>query len=110
LTSKTELLAQMVDRLGLQEVARQTGYSKGAICHALRGTYKGRTDKILQAVENAYSHEPVECPVLGEIPLSRCVAERGRPFAAVNPTRVALFRACRQCGRSVATSGDDHDQ
>jgi len=96
------LLNDMVKKLGLAEVAVRTGYSKSAICHVQKGTYKGKAEKVLDAVRNVFSMEPVNCPVLGEIPLSRCVEEKNRPFAATNPLRVRLARACRGCGEGKA--------
>jgi DNA transposition AAA+ family ATPase len=39
----------MVDKIGLQEVAGRIGYSKRAVCHVLRGTYKGKTENVLVA-------------------------------------------------------------
>lgn len=95
-----ELLQQMVDRLGLQEVSRRIGYTKGAVCHVLKGSYKGNPGRILKATEDKFSQQAVECPVLGEIPLSRCVEERNRPPSSVNPIRVMLARACPQCRRN----------
>lgn len=95
-----ELLQQMVDKLGLQEVSRRIGYTKGAVCHVLKGSYKGNPARILKATEGKFSQQTVECPVLGEIPLSRCVEERNRPFAATNPLRVRLARTCPKCGRN----------
>ena len=90
----------MVEKLGLQEVAQTIGYNKTTVCHVLKGNYKGKPDRILKAVMEKFSQSPVECPVLGEIALSRCVEERNRPFAAVNPIRVRLARTCPKCGRA----------
>ncbi len=98
----TGLLQQMVERLGLQEVARQIGYTKGAVCHVLKGSYKGNPGRILKAVEEKYSQQAVECPIMGEIPLSRCVENRNLPFSSANPIRVMLARTCPKCRR-----GDD---
>lgn len=98
------LLEEMVVKLGLQEVADAIGRSKSAVCHVHRGTYKGNPEAILRAVEERFSQRLVECPVLGEIPLNRCVEERSRPFAATNPVRVRLARACKGCGQN--TKGD----
>ncbi len=92
-----KLLDEMVDKLGLQAVADRTGYSRSAICHVQRGTYKGRGEKILRRVEEVYSQRPVACPILGEISFARCVEEKHRPFAAVNPIRVSLARTCPTC-------------
>lgn len=91
------LLNDMVEKLGLTEVASRTGYSKSAICHVQKGTYKGKAEKVLEKVRNIFSMEAVCCPILGEIPLSRCVEEKNRPFAATNPLRVRLARTCKNC-------------
>ena len=95
------LLGEMVDKLGLQAVADEIDRSKSAVCHVHRGTYKGNPEAILRAVEEKFSQRLVECPVLGEIPLNRCVEERNRPFAATNPVRVRLARMCKGCGRNT---------
>jgi hypothetical protein len=41
----------------------------------------------------------VECPVIGEIPRQRCIEHQRRAhrFAATNPMRVQLSKACRVC-------------
>lgn len=98
------LLAEMVATLGLQEVARRIGYNKSAVCHVLRGTYKGNPAAVLTAAETAYSRTTIACPVLGDIPLSRCVTERYRPFAATNPLRVRLAKTCPGCS-AIKTAG-----
>jgi len=103
---KNSLLQQMVDKIGLQEVAGRIGKSKSAVCHVLRGTYKGKADNILRAVEQAFSVEQVCCPVLGDIPLHRCIEEQNRPFFATNPIRVSLARTCPTCDRKKGVEND----
>ncbi len=100
------LLQQMVEKLGLQNVADAIGYKKSAVCHVLRGTYRGKPDRILIAVRNKFSQQPVECPVLGKIPLARCVEERNRPFVPTNPLRVILVKACKVCPNIEANHAD----
>jgi hypothetical protein len=39
----------------------------------------------------------IDCPIIGEIPLNICVDNQSRPFAATNPMRVRLHRACKAC-------------
>ena len=102
-----KLLQSMIDKLGLAEVAQRIGYDKTAVCHVARGTYRGKPDRILKAVEESFSQRIVECPVLGGITFARCVEERSRPFIATNPTRVALARTCPKCG---SHNGDDNDE
>lgn len=95
-----ELLQQMVEKLGLQEVAKQIGYNKSAVCHVLKGSYRGNPGRVLKAVEDKFSQQAVECPVMGTIPLSRCVENRNLPFSSANPIRVMLARTCPKCRRN----------
>lgn len=101
-----KLLQQMVEKLGLQEVSKQIGYTKGAVCHVLKGSYKGNPGRILKATEEKFSQQTVECPVMGEIPLSRCVENRNLPFSSANPIRVILARMCPKCGQRETQSGE----
>jgi len=97
----------MVEKCGLQEVAGRIGYSKSAVCHVLRGTYKGKVEKILLAAEQAFSVEEVFCPVLGDIPFHRCIEEQSRPFSSANSIRVSLARTCPNCS---SKKGVIHDE
>ena len=93
-----ELLRTKCEETSQAEVGRRIGYSSGAICGVLKGTYKGDTDKVLQAVVEVYGGLSVACPFYRtDIPLSQCAAERRRPFAATNSQRVELWLACRKC-------------
>ncbi len=94
----------IVEKEGLGVVSKRLGVSPSAICHIVKGTYKARPDRILRLAEEAYSQQIIECPVLGEIALSRCIQEKNRPFAAINPTRAKLARTCPRCGQSTAHS------
>lgn len=96
-----ELLQSMVEKLGLDEVANRIGKSKSAVCHVAHGTYKGKPDRILAAVEEKFSQRSVECPVLGNITLARCTEEKSRPFAATNSIRVMLARTCPKCQKTA---------
>jgi hypothetical protein len=91
------LLNEMVEKLGLQAVAERTCYSKSALCHVQRGTYKGKVERVLEAVRNTFDQTTVSCPVLGDISYARCIEEKNRPFAAVNPLRVRLAKTCKTC-------------
>jgi hypothetical protein len=96
-----ELLQSMIEKLGLAAVAEKIGYDKTTVCHVARRNYSGKPDRVLRAVEEKFSRQGVECPVLGDITLARCTEERGRPFIATNPTRTMLARTCPKC-RSYA--------
>ena len=95
---RLSLLARAVDEVGSQaKVARQLGYSPTAVNQALRGTYAGAMDALLARVEEVYSSREIDCPVLGLVPLCKCVEERREPFSSANPLRVRMFRTCRRC-------------
>lgn len=91
------LLTAQVGKLGQAEVARQLGYSASAINQVVHGTYNGDVSTILAKVELVFGQSTVDCPELGEISLRKCAEMKARPFAATNPMRVALYKACKQC-------------
>lgn len=92
------LLREAVEREGSQiKVGKILGYSATTISQALSGTYGGSLDGLLTRVEEVYGTRIVACPILGEIQLPRCVAERRTPFSTANPHRVRMFRACKAC-------------
>jgi len=96
-TDLMKLLREKCDELSQSRVAAAIGYSPSAVNQALRGTYRGDVAKLLERVAEVFGDETVDCPILGEIPLGKCAFHRRRPFAATNPLRVTLWRACRQC-------------
>ncbi len=97
----TEDLQRIVEKEGLQAVADRIGKSKTAVCHVVRGTYKGKPDRVLDAAEEAYSQRIIECPVKGEISYAECVENSRLPFSSVNPIRVRLARTCPRCGHKT---------
>lgn len=94
-----KLLREKCAEHGQASVARELGYNPSAINMVLKGSYPGSSDNILARVIEVYGGLSVVCPVLGEIPLSRCAEEKKRPFAATNQQRIELFRACKNCER-----------
>ena len=93
------LLRDKVEELGQAEVARRLDRSAAAISQILSGKYQASPDEILKRVVEVFGGLVVPCPVLGEIPLSRCADERKKPFAATSHQRVALWKACQKCDR-----------
>lgn len=92
-----QLLNQKVAELGQAEVARRLGKSAAAISQIMSGKYQAAPDEILKRVVEVFGGIAVDCPVLGELPLSRCADERKQPFAATSHQRVALWKACQTC-------------
>lgn len=90
-----EVLRQECARTSQAAVARRLGVSPSMISQGVRGVYTGDTERLRALVEGAFLGRRVGCPVLGEVALNECLEHQARPFAATNPQRVALFRACR---------------
>ncbi len=80
-----------------REVAALIGYSESVISQVLKSKYRGDLRRVQAAVEGGLMGATVDCPVVGVIPRQRCIEHQRRPFAATNPTRVQLYRACRTC-------------
>lgn len=73
------------------------GVSGSTVNQVLKGVYNGDVQRIQGLVEGLLMNAVVDCPVLSEIPLNRCLENQRRPFAATSPTRVALYHACLAC-------------
>jgi len=76
-------------------VAKRLGISSAVVNQLLKSSYKGRLDRMEARVRGEYMREKVYCPVLEEISQRRCQDEQQRGFAATNPQRVAVYKACR---------------
>lgn len=100
-----QLLRQKIAETSQAHVARALDISSSALSQLMSGTYKASPDAILERVREIYGGISVDCPVLGEIPLSKCSAERKKPFAATSHQRVALWKACQTCERNCAHKG-----
>lgn len=98
-----DVLALACQRSTQAAVARRIGYSAGVISGVLKGTYKGDESRVQQAVEGALMGLTVECPVIGELPRNVCLEYQRREFAATNPLRVQLSRACPSCPHYVGS-------
>lgn len=106
-------LRQEVARTSQRRVADalrgDNGYpSETLLSQVLNGKYPGQTGRLQRLVEGHYLGHTVACPVLGEISRADCEHHQVRPFAATNPQRVDLFRACRG-GCPHAHGEPDHD-
>ncbi len=96
-----EVLAEECKRTSQKKVADHLGkgISDTMISQALKGVYPSQKGllKLQTKVEGAYMGKTINCPVSGEIARDICIDNQGRPFAATNPQRVALYRACPTC-------------
>ncbi len=76
-------------------VSKELGYSPAVINQVLKGSYKGDTATVGMTVKGRYMAQQVNCPVVGEIATHICLNYQKQPFAAINPLRVQLYKACR---------------
>ena len=89
------VLADQCRMTSQSRVASRLGVSAAMVNQALQGKYQGDVDRLRERVVGAYMGVLVNCPVLGNLGRDECISHQERPFAATNPIRVQLFRACR---------------
>lgn len=92
-----EALRAECERTSQAKTAARLGVSSAMVNQVLRGRYRGKTDNLETRVRGELMRATVDCPVLGEISTRQCLDEQSRPFAATNPLRIRLYRACRAC-------------
>jgi len=90
-----DVLREACDCTSQKKVSQRIGYSATTVNQVLKGTYKGDLTAVQQAVCGALMNKSVVCPVMGEMPGDVCLTHQRQPFAATNPMRVKLFKACR---------------
>lgn len=95
MTDWLAVLAEHCGQRSQRQVAADLGVSPAQVNQVLKGTYKGDTARLQQLVEGRFMQRVVQCPVLGEISVDRCQHHQEREFAATNPQRIMLYKACR---------------
>lgn len=92
-------------------VATRLGVSAAMVNQALQGKYQGDLARLRERVAGAFMDAAVDCPVLGILGRDECISHQERPFAATNPIRVQLFRACRNgCPYSLIGGADGQER
>jgi len=94
-------MAAACDATSGRAVAARLGVSPAAVSRVLGGTY-GDTAAMARRVRETLMTRRVVCPVVGEISVETCREHQARPWTAVNPTFVRLFRTCRTCPNKEA--------
>lgn len=89
------LLRAEVERTSQNKTAKRLGVSSSMISQALKGVYPGDVVKLQERVLGELGDLKVQCPVVGELNRRLCLDWQARPFGVTNPTRVAVYRACR---------------
>lgn len=92
------ILAEECDRTSQQKVGLKIGYSGSVVNQVLKKGYAGDSKAVEQSVRGAYLNATVECPILGELALHRCLQHQRAKYSPVNQMRVRLYKACRGLG------------
>lgn len=92
-------LAIQCQRTSQNDVARQLGRAPAVVSTVLRKKYTADTARIEERVRGVFMDGKVICPAMGDLPMNECQdwREKARTFAAGNPLRTRMFRACRAC-------------
>jgi hypothetical protein len=91
-------LQAAIKRLGSQvSVAQELGVSPAVVNHLMRDRYAGDVAGMADRIRGQFMKQMVACPVMGELGLRHCLDNQSRPLAFTNPTRVALYTACKTC-------------
>lgn len=77
------------------KVAKELGYSAATISLVLKGKYAGDLKTVERKFKGCFLNASLICPVMGEMSVDKCVCYRRMKFSAVNPQRIALYKACR---------------
>ena len=109
LPPEIEALAAACESRTASAVARLLDYSPALVSHVLAKRYPGDLQLVFAKIRGALMGETVECPVLGTIATTRCLAEQKRPFAVTNSIRARLFHACRACPNNRKNQETGHD-
>jgi hypothetical protein len=88
------VLQEKCDLASQRQVADHLGVSNAVISQALKQKYPGDIISLEKKVRGAFMGETVNCPVLGELGLNKCLQNQGEKMSSVNPLRVQLYRAC----------------
>ncbi len=109
MTDWLEALKRECLRTSQNKTAKRLGVSSAMVSQVLNGVYKGNIDTLKGRVKGELMGQKVDCPVLGNISCMKCLKNRELPFAATNPQRVRLYKACRDNCQHSKHRGIEND-
>lgn len=95
MTNWISVLHQECEKTSQAKVAKAMNYSAATINLVLKGNYKGDLNAVEKAFKGVFMNEKVICTVFDELSSDMCLRYQRMKFSAVNPQRVALYKACR---------------
>ncbi|MBI2770017.1 MAG: XRE family transcriptional regulator [Burkholderiales bacterium] len=91
-------LADAVKKLKSQsKAAAALQVSGSVVSQLLNGVYPGDVDTMADRIRGKFMAQTVKCPVMGDLARNECLNNQARAFAATNPLRTALHKACKTC-------------
>lgn len=100
-------LAAYCDKESQAAAARKIGRSAALVNQVLKNCYTGDLKATQARVESAFSTKAVDCPVMGKICGSDCLAHQKAPYNSANHVAVRLYVACRKCPKNLRNKGGD---
>ncbi|MEM6836310.1 MAG: transcriptional regulator [Cyanobacteria bacterium P01_C01_bin.120] len=88
-------LSRQCDASSQRKVAGRLGVSPAVVNQLLKNSYPGDMVGMEARVRGEFMALVVACPVLGELSSKDCQQWQRKTFAATNPLRVQMYRACR---------------
>ena len=100
-------LAEACEASSQNMVAKDLGYTAGALSAVIGNKYAASTAQIEATVRGALMRETLSCPALGEIGKDVCARWRklAPTFMNTNSQRITMHRACNQCPRHTSQEG-----
>lgn len=91
------------------QVAKKLGKSGAMISQVLRRKYPSDLGPLEERFVGVFRNARIECPALGMLPMNECQDWRAkaRVFAAGNPLRLRMYRACARCPRNGKGGSDE---
>lgn len=103
-------LAEEADRTSQNAVAKRVGYSPAAVSNIIGGTYAARDTSAMESQVRANVMAAIiDCPEVGEMPLSQCLVWRKRAAGEFQPLG-SVHRVMRAACKSCPLNGGDHAQ
>ena len=104
------VLAEEANRTSGSDAAKRLNYSPAVVTGVVNGTYGGDLATVEAKVRGLLMRETVECPVLGDLALNRCLEEQKMDRIGSSSLRAQLYRECRKgCPHSRLKAKEDAD-
>jgi hypothetical protein len=104
---KREAVLGIIEANGASSVAKKIGYSNPVISRIKKGDYPN-PEPIYDMILGNFTAETLVCPVVGEMPISRCLEARRRselPYFPSSRQSTDLYHTCPLCPNNPKRGG-----